>query len=74
MMLCLKRWQKLAITAVILGCAAWYYTLHIEDLARIPRIFLTRYGATFILVGLIWLMIQPAMRRRRARAQAESQS
>ena len=66
-----RRWQKFAITAVILACAAWYYTLHIEELARIPRIFLTRYGAVFILVGIIWLMIRPAMRRR-AKAQAES--
>ena len=66
-----KRWQKFAITATILGCAAWYYWLHIEELARIPRIFLTRYGATFVLVLLIWVMILPAMRRR-AKAQAEN--
>ncbi|NND53873.1 MAG: hypothetical protein HKN56_02755 [Gammaproteobacteria bacterium] len=59
-----KRWQKAAIVAAILMGAAFYYTSHIEELARIPRILLVRYGATFILAGLIWLIIRPFVKRR----------
>ena len=28
-------------------------------ISRLPRIFLTRYGAVFVLVGLIWLIMRP---------------
>jgi len=54
-----RRWQKYAIIAACLAGAAWYYALHVDMLTNIPRVLLSRYVATFVLVGLIWLIMRP---------------
>ena len=54
-----QRWHKLAITAVSLAGAAWYYALHLDMVSNIPRLLLTRYGATFVAAILIWLILKP---------------
>ena len=54
-----KRWHKLAITAICLSGAVAFYALNADMISRLPRIFLTRYGAVFVLVGLIWLIMRP---------------
>ncbi|MGI9330818.1 MAG: hypothetical protein ACR2QB_08905 [Gammaproteobacteria bacterium] len=55
----LRLWQKLAITATCLAAAAWYYLLHLDKLNAIPRMFMVRYGAVFVLAIIIWLIMRP---------------
>ena len=54
-----KRWHKLAIAAVCVSLAVIFYAQNADMISRLPRIFLTRYGAVFVLVGLIWLIMRP---------------
>jgi hypothetical protein len=54
-----RRWHKALITLACLAGAAWYYALHLDMVQNIPRVLLIRYGATFVLVGLIWLILRP---------------
>lgn len=54
-----KRWHKLTIAAITIAGGAWYYSLHIDELARVPMSLLQRYIAVAILCGLIWLIMRP---------------
>ena len=54
-----KRWQKIAIAALSLALAAWYYGLNPDNLRNLPNTLLSRYVAVAICVGIIWLIMRP---------------
>ena len=64
-----KRWQKLAITAVCVGGAAWYYTLRPETLPGLGRGVVMHYVAVAIVALLIWLIMRPFISRGRRQQQ-----
>ena len=58
-----RRWQKIAMAVVSIAGGAWYYSLHVDELSRLPTTMLIRYGMTFVCVGIIWLLMRPFVKR-----------
>jgi len=54
-----KRWQKWALAVVIIGSVVIYGFYHFDNAIGIPRVWLVRYTAVFVTVGLIWLIMRP---------------
>ena len=54
-----KRWQKLLISAVCLGGAAWFYVLQPARIGGLANSIFFHYLAVAICAGLIWLIMRP---------------
>ena len=66
--LSLSRRQILATSAMMLGAMAVYYAFNPDAFWGIPRHIVMRYASTFILAGLLWLMMRPFVITRRGAA------
>lgn len=61
-----KYWQKLLLTAVMVGGGVWYYVLKPETLPNLGGAIVTHYMAVGICAGLIWLIMWPFIVRVRS--------
>jgi hypothetical protein len=60
-----KQWQKLLITAVMVGGGVWYYVLRPEALGELGRGVFFHYVAVAICAAVIWLIMRPFISRRK---------